>query len=91
MKGASDDLVGKFSGAVGAYNASALFFEDPEGFERELLEEGLGLKPAEISTQIVPPEPVTDFIHSIVSSFGVLANFARDMRNLQRSEIGEVG
>ncbi len=90
VKEASDNLVGKFSGAVGAYNASSLFFEDPEGFEKELLKE-LGLKPAEISTQIVPPEPLTDFIHSIVSSFGVLANFARDMRNLQRSEIGEVG
>jgi len=90
VKEASDNLVGKFSGAVGAYNASSLFFDDPEGFERELLKE-LGLKPAEISTQIVPPEPLTDFIHSIVSSFGVLANFARDMRNLQRSEIGEVG
>jgi len=90
VKEASDNLVGKFSGAVGAYNASFLFFDDPEGFERELLKE-LGLKPAEISTQIVPPEPLTDFIHSIVSSFGVLANFARDMRNLQRSEIGEVG
>ena len=90
VREASENLVGKFSGAVGAYNASALFFDDPEGFERELLGE-LGLKPAEISTQIVPPEPITDFIHSIVSSFGVLANFARDMRNLQRSEIGEVG
>ena len=90
VKEASDNLVGKFSGAVGAYNTSALFFDDPESFERGLLEE-LGLKPAEISTQVVPPEPVTDFIHSVVSSFGVLANFARDMRNLQRSEIGEVG
>jgi len=90
VKEASDNLIGKFSGAVGAYNTSSLFFDDPEGFERELLKE-LGLKPAEISTQIVPPEPLTDFIHSIVSSFGVLANFARDMRNLQRSEIGEVG
>jgi len=90
VKEASDNLVGKFSGAVGAYNASRLFFDDPESFEREVLEE-LGLKPAEISTQIVSPEPVTDFIHSIISSFGVLANFARDMRNLQRSEIEEVG
>lgn len=90
VKEASNNLVGKFSGAVGAYNAATLFFEDPESFEKELLEE-LELRPAEISTQIVPPEPVTDFIHSVVSSFGVLANFARDMRNLQRSEIGEVG
>jgi adenylosuccinate lyase len=90
VKTASDNLVGKFSGAVGAYNASSLIFEDPEGLEKEIVK-SLSLKPAEISTQIVPPEPLTDFLHSIISSFGVLANYARDMRNLQRSEIGEVG
>lgn len=90
VKEAIDNLVGKFSGAVGAYNASSLFFEDPESFELEILK-SLNLKPAELSTQIVPPETFTDFLHSIVSSFGVLANYARDMRNLQRSEIGEVG
>lgn len=90
VKVAVDNLVGKFSGAVGAYNAASLFFEDPESLEREILGY-LNLKPAELSTQIVPPETFTDFLHSIVSSFGVLANYARDMRNLQRSEIGEVG
>ncbi len=90
VKVAIDNLVGKFSGAVGAYNAASLFFEDPESLEREILGY-LNLKPAELSTQIVPPETFTDFLHSIVSSFGVLANYARDMRNLQRSEIGEVG
>jgi adenylosuccinate lyase len=90
VKAAIDNLVGKFSGAVGAYNAASLFFEDPESLEREILGY-LNLKPAELSTQIVPPETFTDFLHSIVSSFGVLANYARDMRNLQRSEIGEVG
>jgi adenylosuccinate lyase len=87
---AVEGLVGKFSGAVGAYNASTLFFEDPEAFELDVLSL-LSLRPAEISTQIVPAEPMVDFMHSIVSSFGVLANYARDMRNLQRSEIGEVG
>jgi adenylosuccinate lyase len=90
VKEAIDNLVGKFSGAVGAYNASSLFFKDPERFEQEILDL-LNLKPAELSTQIVPPETFTDFLHSVVSSFGVLANYARDMRNLQRSEIGEVG
>ena len=49
------------------------------------------LKPAEISTQIIPPEPLSDFIHTLVSSFSVLANFSDDMRHLQRSEIAEVG
>lgn len=90
LKNAVNNLKGKFSGAVGAYNASSLFFDDPEKFEIELLSE-LGLNPAKISTQIIPPEPIVDFAHAIISSFGVIANFADDMRHLQRSEIEEVG
>ena len=83
-------LKGKLSGAVGAYNATSLFFHDPEQFEKDVLAE-LGLEPASHSTQIVEPEFLLDFVHSIISCFGVIANFADDMRNLQRSEIGEVG
>ena len=86
----SQKLVGKIAGAVGAYNASYLFFADPEEFEKEVLAE-LGLEPGPVSTQIVEPEPMTDFIHALVSCFGVLANLSDDMRHLQRSEIGEVG
>jgi adenylosuccinate lyase len=90
IKEAVENLEGKFSGAVGAYNAACLFIEDPEDFEKEVLEE-LGLKPVEISTQIVQPEPLADLMHYLISSFNILANWARDMRNLQRPEIGEVG
>jgi adenylosuccinate lyase len=89
MKEASENLVGKFSGAVGAYNATSLLIADPEEFEREVLAL-LDIKPAAISTQIVPPEPMSEFVHAIISSFSVLANFSDDMRHLQRSEIGEV-
>ncbi|MCK4781544.1 adenylosuccinate lyase [Candidatus Parcubacteria bacterium] len=86
----SDELVGKFSGAVGGYNASSLFFDDPEVFEQEILAE-LGLKPADHSTQIVQPEPLIRLLCEVVTTAGVLANLSRDMRNLQRTEIGEVG
>jgi len=89
VKEASEGLVGKFSGAVGAYNATSLIADDPEEFEEGLLAL-LNIAPATISTQIVPPEPVSDFVHAIISSFSVLANFSDDMRHLQRSEIGEV-
>jgi len=86
----STNLPGKFSGAVGAYNASLLFVEDPEEFEKEVLQE-LGLKPAMYSTQIIPPEPMTRLLSELVLCGGVMANLARDMRHLQRTEIGEVG
>jgi adenylosuccinate lyase len=84
------NLRGKMSGAVGAYNASSLFFHDPLEFEKEVMAQ-LGLKPAPYSTQIVSPEYLLDFTHAIISAFGVLANLGDDIRNLQRTEIGEVG
>ena len=90
LKRLATELPGKFSGAVGAYNASSLFFSDPEGFEAEVLAE-LGLEPAEHSTQIVPPEALTRLLCEVTIIAGVLANLADDMRNLQRTEIGEVG
>lgn len=87
---ATANLKGKMAGAVGAYNASSLFFDDPQSFEREVL--GLlGLEPGDHSTQIVEPEYVVDYVHALISCFGVLANFADDVRHLQRTEIGEVG
>ncbi|SDC44616.1 MULTISPECIES: adenylosuccinate lyase [unclassified Candidatus Frackibacter] len=86
----TQQLKGKISGAVGAYNASHLFFDDPEEFEANVLAE-LDLKAGNYSTQIVEPEYLTDFVHSLVSCFGVIASFSDDMRHLQRSEIGEVG
>lgn len=89
LKKMLENLRGKFSGACGSYNASSLILDDPISFEKEILEE-VGLKPASISTQIVPPEPLVDFLHGIISSFGILANFADDMRHLQRPEIGEI-
>jgi len=87
---AKDNLRGKFSGAVGAYNASSLFFNDPQEFEKELLNL-LNLKPALFSTQIVQSEYLLDLTHALTSTFGILANLSDDMRNLQRSEIAEVG
>ncbi len=90
LKMLAAELVGKFSGAVGAYNASSLIFNDPEEFEAEVLDE-LGLAPAEYSTQVVQPEAMTRLLCEATITAGILANLADDMRNLQRTEIGEVG
>ncbi len=89
-KKTANNLRGKFSGAVGAYNASSLFFTKPEEFEKHILNE-LGLKPSPTSTQVVEAEYLVSYVNSIIESFGILANIADDMRNLQRSEIAEVG
>ena len=90
IKKAGNNLRGKIAGAVGSYNASSLFFNNPEKFEEEVLQE-LSLKPSPISTQIPETEFIVDYINAIIESFGILANLSDDMRHLQRSEIGEVG
>jgi adenylosuccinate lyase len=90
IEAARTNIRGKFSGAVGAYNALCLRFRDAAGIEKAVLER-LGLQPVEptASTQIVHPEYVTDLVHSVVSTFSVMANLADDIRHLHRSEIGE--
>lgn len=92
IDGAHRNLRGKFSGAVGAFNAiSLLNGGDPSFYEHELLAE-LGLKPSDtsISSQIVEPEFLADLIYAVVTCFSVLANLADDVRHLMRSEIGEL-
>ncbi|MBI2657659.1 winged helix-turn-helix transcriptional regulator [Candidatus Woesearchaeota archaeon] len=90
VKKTANNLRGKMSGAVGAYNASSLFFNEPVKFEKEVLQE-MDLKPSPASTQVVEAEFFVDFLNSVISAFGVLANLADDMRHLQRNEIAEVG
>jgi adenylosuccinate lyase len=86
---AAGNLRGKFAGAVGAYNALALFAADPAAVEARLMER-LGLAAPEISSQVVQPEYVADYVYALAACWGVLANLADDGRNLQRSEIREL-
>ena len=83
------DLRGKLAGAVGAYNATALLVDDPRELERAVLAR-LGLRPSESSTQIAEPEYLLQALLELTTVFGILANLADDLRQLQRSEIDEV-
>ncbi len=85
----SADLRGKLAGAVGAYNATALIVRDPRAFEARVLAR-LGLRASDHSTQIVEPEYLLQVLLELNTAFGILANLADDLRNLQRSEIDEV-
>lgn len=84
-----ENLRGKLAGAVGAYNAPAMIVRDPEELERIYLAE-LGLEPSEHSTQLVEPEYLLRLLLEFNTAFGIIANLADDLRNLQRSEIGEL-
>ena len=83
------DLKGKLSGAAGAYNATSMIVKDPRELEHIYLDE-LNLEPSEYSTQLVEPEYLLRLLLEFNIAFGIIANLADDLRNLQRSEIGEV-
>lgn len=85
----SKRLPGKLSGAVGAYNAMGLLSADPRKLEERFLS-SLGLERRSTSTQIVEAEGWADLAHACLTTLGVLANLADDMRALQRTEIGEI-
>src|SRR3989344_6580262 len=90
----AEKLVGKISGAVGVYNAQvglgiAARCGD-KTFEARVLEK-LGLKASPISTQILPPEPLADYLFSCIKLSAVFGQFGRDGRHLMRTEIAELG
>ncbi len=89
LRDVARSLAGKLSGAVGAYSALGLLTDDPRALERRFLS-SLGLAARSHSTQIVEPEGWSDLAHACVTALGVMANLADDMRQLQRTEIGEV-
>jgi adenylosuccinate lyase len=91
---AAAKLVGKISGAVGVYNAQvglgiAARCGD-KTFEERVLEK-LGLRAAPISTQILPPEPLADYLFACIKLSAAFGQFGRDGRHLMRTEIAELG
>ena len=95
MDTAVENLVGKISGPVGAYNAQVtigLFAHRNPGqttFEQDVLYR-LDLRPARISTQIVPPESLATYLSACVLLSAAFGQFGRDCRHLMRSEVGEI-
>ena len=85
----SRNLRGKLSGATGSYNATSLITDNPEAFEAAFLG-NLGISASEYSHQLVEPEYLLRLLLEINIAFGVIANLADDLRNLQRSEISEI-
>ena len=79
-------LVGKMSGAVGT---QAALGPHATGIQ-ELVMKRLGIKPAEISTQIVQRDRHAELISILAMIASTLDNIATEIRELQRTEIGEV-
>ena len=78
--------VGKMSGAVGT---GAGFGREAERVER-LVMDRLGLKADEAPTQIVGRDRIAEFTNLLALIAGTCERLATEVRNLQRTEIGEV-
>jgi adenylosuccinate lyase len=79
-------LVGKMSGAVGAQAGLG-----PNAIKiQELVMQRLGIKAAEISTQIVQRDRHAELVCLLAVIASTLDNFATEIRELQRPEIGEL-
>ncbi|MCX8166780.1 MAG: adenylosuccinate lyase [Candidatus Micrarchaeota archaeon] len=79
-------LVGKMSGAVGTM---AGFFGKGIEIEQEVMKE-LGLNYAKISTQVVQRDVHAEAVFLLTLISCNAEKFAKEIRNLQRTEIGEV-
>jgi len=81
---ARDEIaIGKLSGAVGTFAHL-----DPE-IEAEVMAE-LGLRPAAVSTQIVPRDRHAELFSALALVACAVERLAVEMRHLARSEVGEV-
>jgi len=79
-------LVGKMSGAVGTQAGLG-----PNAMRiQELVMQRLGLKTADISTQIVQRDRHAELVCVMAGVAASLENFATEIRELQRPEIGEL-
>ncbi len=79
-------IVGKMSGAVGTQAGLGIHANEIQ----ELVMKRLGLKPADISTQIVQRDRHAELISLLALIASSLENFATEIRELQRPEIGEL-
>ena len=79
-------LVGKMSGAVGTQAGLG----EHAMMIQELVMQRLGIKPAEISTQIVQRDRHAEFVCLLAMITSTLDNFATEIRELQRPEVGEL-
>jgi adenylosuccinate lyase len=79
-------LVGQMSGAVGT---QAAFGKDGLEIEREVMRI-LGLKPATISSQIIPRDIYIEYVSFLAAIASTLEKIATNIRLLQRAETAEL-
>lgn len=83
-------IKGKLSGAIGtSAPLESLVGIDSYHLERETLNR-LGLSPVNISTQVVSRLYLVNYMQAVISLACQMEKIAKEIRNLQRTEIGEL-
>ena len=74
------EILGKFNGAVGNYNAHVIAYPDVDwpALSQSFIE-SLGLQPNPYTTQIEPHDWTAEYCHALVRYNTVLIDFARDV------------
>jgi adenylosuccinate lyase len=81
-------IIGKFSGAVGSYAAQKICGLS-DNLEIKVMEK-LGIKAADITTQVVDRESFARIICDIAIMACTIEQISKEIRNLQRAEINEL-
>lgn len=81
-------ICGKFSGAVGNYAAQQIYNLDDK-LEQKIMEK-LGIEATDISTQVVARENIARIICDMAIFASTIEQIAKEIRNLQRTEIAEL-
>jgi adenylosuccinate lyase len=79
-------LVGKMTGAVGT---QATFGENARELQRIVMKD-LGLSPVMVSTQVIQRDRHAELVFVLALTGSTLEKIAKEIRNLQRTEIGEL-
>ncbi len=96
---ANVEILGKFNGAVGNYNAHAITYPDADwpAISHRFIE-SLGLEPNPYTTQIEPHDWTAEYCHALMRHNTILIDFARDVWGYislgyfkQKVRKGEVG
>lgn len=86
-----DNLKGTISGIVGSGGSIDVVIGEGKSWKfEEVVLRKLGLEPDTTATQVVQKEALADVGHGLTTLTAVLRDFARDIRRLYSSDIGEV-
>jgi adenylosuccinate lyase len=85
----SSNFYGKMSGAVGTFASFAILGEDGQAIQSKIMTE-LKLNYPLVTSQVVPRELISKYLFTLITIACIIDKIAKEIRNLQRTEIFEI-